>query len=736
MKNQMTFLILFIVLDFCNLQAQVTQELVARYNGTGNGNDFAYSLAVDGLGNVYVTGKSTGSGTGYDYATIKYNSSGAQQWIQIYNGPGNGSDYAHSLAVDGSGNVYVTGTCEGNGTGRDYATIKYNSSGDSLWVSIYNGDPGIGQDNAPSLAVDGSGNVYVTGVSNASQSGLMDYATIKYNSSGIQQWVQRYNGPGNLEDYASSLAVDGSGNVYVTGASATTGPIGDYATIKYNSSGVPQWVQRYGPADINSIPPSLAVDSSGNVYVTGESVGSGSVGDYATIKYNSSGDSLWVARYNGPGNSSDGASSIAIDDSGNVYVTGYSCRYFGGVDAEYATIKYNSSGVQQWIQRYTTSENDHEYPHSLAVDGSGNVYVTGFSRRGTIYDYATIKYNSSGVQQWVQRYNGPGNWYNAACALAVDSSGNVYVTGWSYGSGTGYDYATIKYSQAEGIAAPSNLEAQSVDSSYIKINWQDNSNDEDGFYIERAKINDSSHWEVIDAVPQNVNEYSDYFVTRALKYFYRVKAYSENTFSEYSNIDSATLGGNPLFIPAPPSNLVILQRTANTIEMNWHDNSGNENGFIIFRKTEGDLFFEIIDSVHTDVVTYQEVGVNPNHNYSYKICSFNQSGISDYSNTLIVLAKSAPVKTSEFSGNNILYGNYPNPFNTVTNLDFGISKLGFVSLKIYNVLGKEVATLVNAKLNPGTYKYNFDASFLSSGVYFYKLQTGEFIETRRMTLIK
>ena len=80
--------------------------------------------------------------------------------------------------------------------------------------------------------------------------------------------------------------------------------------------------------------------------------------------------------------------------------------------------------------------------------------------------------------------------------------------------------------------------------------------------------------------------------------------------------------------------------------------------------------------------------------------------------------------------------NYPNPFNPVTNLEFGISKPGFVSLKVYNILGNEVATLVNEKLSPAKYKVEFVGSNLTSGVYFYKLVTDGFEETRRMVLIK
>jgi uncharacterized delta-60 repeat protein len=456
MKNSI-FIFLFVIcsLLFGICQAQVTQQWVARYNGPGNNDDVANSLAVDGSGNVYVTGRSRAGGVGTeDYATIKYNSSGDTLWVRRYNGPGNDEDWAYSLAVDGSGNVYVTGDSYGSGTGIDYATIKYNSSGVQQWVARYNG-PGNGFDGASSLAVDGSGNVYVTGYSVGSGTGF-DYATIKYNSSGDSLWVRRYNGPGNADDFAGSLAVDSSGNVYVTGWSLGSGTGNDYATIKYNSSGVQLWVRRYnGPGNDNDFAGSLAVDGSGNVYVTGSSYGIGTQEDYATIKYNSSGDTLWVARYIGS-TLADYASSLAVDGSGNVYVTGRSYR--SGTGYDYTTIKYNSSGDSLWVARYNgPAFSTDDFASSLAVDALGNVYVTGASWGNQAnFDYATIKYNSSGVQQWVQRYNGPGNADDFAGSLAVDSSGNVYVTGYSYGSGTGRDYATIKYSQMVGITPISN----------------------------------------------------------------------------------------------------------------------------------------------------------------------------------------------------------------------------------------------------------------------------------------
>ena len=533
------------LLPFHNSFSQVNQEWVARYNGPADSTDWGYSITCDDSGNVYVTGHSVGIGISYDFLTIKYNSSGVQQWASRYNVSGNSSDYSYSITVDVSGNVYVTGCSFLNpqGTNSDYATVKYNSSGLLQWSATYNG-PGNSSDCALSIALDSEENVYVTGYSNGTGS-YSDYATIKYDSAGIQQWVARYNGPGNAYDDANSIKVDNIGNVYVTGSSVGIGSLKDYATIKYNSSGIQQWVARYTGAGYNSDnASSLALGDSGIVYVTGYEDNEQNK-DYATLKYNSSGIQQWVAKYNGPGNSSDNAISIAADNSGNVFVTGQSHGI--GTDVDYATIKYNSAGAEQWVNRYNGSANYADNATALTLDHSGNIYVTGFSSETlTSWDYATIKYNADGTEQWVIKYNGTANSTDAAISIAVDDPENVYVTGVSTGVGTGPDYATIKYSQTTGI---------------------------------------------------------------------------EHISSEL------------------PEQLSLSQ-------------------------------------------------------------------------------------------------NYPNPFNPVTNLEFEISDLGFVSLKVYDILGKEVATLVYEKLSPGKYKVEFDGRGLTSGVYFYRLTAGEFTETKRMMLIQ
>lgn len=403
----------------------VYEVWVARYNGPVEGNSGAVGIGLDASGNVYVAGYSLGTSTGFDYATIRYDSAGQEQWVARYNGPFNNNDFGNAMAVDSSGNVYVTGYSATCGTSTEWATVGYDLAGQERWVSRRDRWGAV-------IAVDDLGNIYVSGLDTVNH-----LITIKYNSTGAELWVAVHDGGD-----PTAIAVDKSGNVYLTGRRYSY-PDYDYQTIKYDSSGQEQWAAIYnGPGNNYDAANAIAVDDSGNVYVTGGSFGSTST-DYATIKYNSTGQQQWVARYDQGGY--DEAHAIAIDSSGNVYVTGQIADPDSYPD--YGTIKYDSAGQQQWLARYNGPPgNRTDAATAIALDASANVYVTGRSQRTTYiysdYDYATVKYDSGGQQQWVARYDGPGDADDQAVGIALDQSGNVYVTGTS-----NLDFATIKYGQ-------------------------------------------------------------------------------------------------------------------------------------------------------------------------------------------------------------------------------------------------------------------------------------------------
>jgi uncharacterized delta-60 repeat protein len=434
---------------------QATLLWASTYGGLNAARDGASSMVMDGLGNVYVTGGVSSSSTGCDYATVKYDANGNELWVAYYNGSGNTNDFATSIAVDVSANIYVTGV-----SGKNIATVKYDSEGHQLWkatyVTLYGVIPGnldfFLMHQTPSVAVDGSGNVYVAGTQMTLDGS--DYVTIKYNASGTQVWLKTYDTPSNPAydiDVATQVALDDSGNAYVTGFVAQNSPYDyGYATIKYNPAGTRLWVTIYGEVGPllarDAYVPSMAVDASGNVYVTGPRLQQGEafVMDYATIKYDTNGNQLWVAAYDGPGNSDDVPKAIALDTSGNVYVTGGSIGI--GSAGDYATIKYDTNGNQLWLSRY-------EWPSwfvlgafAVTTDLSGNVFVTG----QTPQDFATVKYDTDGNELWAAHYDGPGNEEDGATAIAVDGLGNVYVAGYSTGVGTFEDYTAIKYDSSGG----------------------------------------------------------------------------------------------------------------------------------------------------------------------------------------------------------------------------------------------------------------------------------------------
>jgi hypothetical protein len=529
-----------------------TDAFIVKYNTSGfvqwvarvasTAVDIGYGIASDSSGNVYVTGQggsgavvtafdSNGTAFGTTLANsgntdafiVKYNTSGFVQWVARV--ASTAADIGYSIATDSSGNVYVTGqggsgavvtafnsngtafgTTLANSGNTDVFIVKYDTNGTVQWVARVSStaaDIGYG------IATDSSGNVYVIGQGGSgvvvtafnsngtafgttiSNSGNTDAFIVKYDTNGTVQWLTRVASPG--VDIARAIAIDSGGNVYLTGQ-YTASPFSIYGSalslfstipnaggndtfvVKYGASGDPQWVARVASTDAD-IGYSIATDSSGNVYVTGQ-CGSGVVvtafssngvafgttlpssgnTDAFIVKYNTSGIVQWVARV--ASTAADIGYGIASDSSGNVYVTGQGgsgavVTAFNSNGTAFGTtlansgntdafiVKYNTSGFVQWVARVASTAADIGY--SIATDSSGNVYVAGqggaiataFSSNGVAFgttiansggnDAFIVKYNTNGIVQWVARI-GSGN-ADIGYGIATDSSGNVYVTG-------------------------------------------------------------------------------------------------------------------------------------------------------------------------------------------------------------------------------------------------------------------------------------------------------------------
>jgi len=627
--------------------------------------DKALFVAADNTGNIIVTGVTNASLAGDDITTIKYDKDGNLLWIAVFNGSGNYNDRPSGLVTDNSDNIYITGSSTGsNGTATDILTLKYNKEGQLLWQKTYAGKGGL-LDEARSIAVDGLGNVYISGSTAhlVTENSGQDWITIKYDTNGEVLWIKGYD-DNITTDRAETLTIDHDGNLYVAGQCG--GPGYHLAVAKYDSAGNLLWMTKYdGKLNSDDKPSRISTDGSGNVYITGYSNGGASGDDMCTIKYNSTGAEQWVKRYNGSANNDDYGNSIAIDNSGNSYVTGAVTRT--GSDLDYITIKYDANGTQIWAVFYNGPGNAEDFPSSNAIDASGNIYVTGYSDgSGTLRDYCTVKYNNAGAQQWVQRYDGPDGW-DEAWNIILDPAGNVYITGNSAGIGTGDDYCTIKYNSS-GV----------------------------------------QQWVARYTGPDSSNDYCNWVAPDANGNVYVTGIVGDGT-------------GNPQNIVTIGYNAAGVQQWVQT-----YNGTGNEfdSGNALTVDNQGNVYVTGgSDNLgNTDFITFK------------------------YSSTIGI----EPIST-EIPQKYSLEQNYPNPFNPSTKIRFqiplsrGVSEGQlvtpgregvFTNISVYDISGRLVKTILQQNIKPGSYEITFDGTGLSSGVDFYKLVTNGFTDAKKMMLVK
>lgn len=512
--------------------------------------DMARAIAIDDSEDIYLTGIIYAS-HGYDLCTIKYKSSGDIYWESSFDLDSSGfhnGENSYDIKVDKNHNVYVTGSTLGAAGYKDFLTIKYDFNGNQKWYKTYNGTAGE-NDIAYQLEIDKQGNVYVSGISKGIGT-AGDIVTIAYDSTGNEIWINRFYSSPNLDqdDFVEDMIIDNEGNLYLTGSANGYAFGSEIVTIKYNSSGTLIWLKRFQNNRFGNVGRCITLDKFDNVYVGGQSQG-----DLIAIKYNKLGTGLWIKiydAYNGGNIDYDEALDCVVDQNLNLYITGTTIGETS--DHDFLTLKINSSGFIDWVNKYNGTGNLIDVSSRIVIDTLGNSYISGKSSAygfsGT-EDFVTIKYDNSGAQSWIMRYNGmlTENRSDIPFDMVIDQMNNIYVTGYSqFGDSTGINFTTLKYSQLTGISFN---------------------------------------------------------------------------------------------------------------------------------------------------------GINNPSNYS-------------------------------------LEQNYPNPFNPSTVIRYHLPRSGNISLKIYDAIGNEVKTLADEKQNAGSYSIEFNGSNLSSGVYFYKLESQNFSETKRMLLIK
>ncbi len=376
-------------------------------------------------------------------------------------------DDGRSVAVDGMGNVYVSGWTNGdlggtNAGSSDAFLTKYDHLGNLLWMRQVGTDE---IDYSTSVALDASGNAYITGYTFGSlaeaNAGAADAFLIKYDSLGNQLWSQQIGAISG--DVSHAVAVDSLGNVYISGytytdLAGTSAGGQDAYLIKFDSLGNHLWSEQIGTSSGDQSW-SVAVDGTGNAYISGRTAGSlgrPNVGsqDAFLVKYDSSGNLLWSQQI---GTSEwDQSMGVTTDNTGNLYIGGSTRGNLGGPDngdMDVFLTKIDSSGNELWSRQIGTSDLDRGW--SVAVDGAGNIFISG-DTEGDLggpntgnKDAFLAKFDSSGSLLWTQQIGS--TQLDQSWTVTVDGSGNAYITGQTRGNLGGpnagdYDAFLVKYS--------------------------------------------------------------------------------------------------------------------------------------------------------------------------------------------------------------------------------------------------------------------------------------------------
>jgi hypothetical protein len=360
-----------------------------------------------------------------------------------------GQEIAYATAVDAAGNVFVVGSTvgslQGTNAGSSDAFIrKFDAAGNVLWTQQFGTSV---QDLAQSTAVDADGNVYVAGYTAGSLQGTsaggFDAFVRKFDANGNVLWTQQFGT--SSQDAIQSAAVDGSGNLYVVGftrgslqGSAAGGS--DVFVRKFDANGNALWTQQFGTTQ-DDVGLGAAVDAAGNVYAAGYTFGSlqaiGAGFDAFVSKFDTDGNFVWAKQFGTSG--TDVAQSTGVDSEGNVYVTGYTDgNLFGTSAGGYDSFvrKFDSAGNVLWTRQFGSLGDDKA--NGMAVDSAGSVYVAGQTDgnlQGTsvgVNDAFVRKFDTAGTVLWTKQFGTIT--LDIANSTTVDSSGNLYVAGYTLGS--------------------------------------------------------------------------------------------------------------------------------------------------------------------------------------------------------------------------------------------------------------------------------------------------------------
>jgi hypothetical protein len=520
-----------------------------------------------------------------------------------------------------------------------------------------------------------------------------------------ERWVYLYDNPGNGRGEASSIVAGPSGDIYAAGWTGN-----DFTVVNLTDSGVERWVYQYnGPENGPDRANSIMVGSDGNIYAAGLSTGIGTHYDFTVVSLTDSGVERWVYRYDGPGDYWDEASSIIMGSDGNIYAAGWSTGI--ATQCDFTVVSLTNLGEERWVYRYDGFASSNDEAFSIVAGSDGTLYAAGLSAEGdTTADLTVISLSSLGVECWVYSYDGPASYNDVARSIIMGSDGNLYAAGWSTGVGTDQDFTALSLtdSGAERWVYRYDGPASDYDGALSIIMGSDGNLYAAGWSTGVGTDLDFTALSLTDSGVE--------------RWVYR---YDGPAGWGDCACSIVTGSGNDLYV----AGYSVASATSSDFTVVSLTNSGTEGWVYRYDGPVG-LYDQALSVVMGSDSNLYAAG-----------WSLVQRAYGDTCPDFTVVSLTAQMGVGE--GMNrpsapapLLSQNSPNPFHHSTVTSYSLPQASNVTLTIHDITGRLVEMLVNETQRPGIHQVGWNRKDNPSGVYFYRLKAGEFVETRKMVVVE
>lgn len=538
---------------------------------------------------------------------------------------------------------------------------------------------------------------------------IMLYSMLSVYAQPVPVWVNTYNGSNNGNDRAHKTITDISGNIYVLGTTYNAQTKEDVFLSKYSNSGSLLWQRFYaGDTDADDTPVDIGADAQNNIYIAVNNTSPSNHKRAVIRKYSTAGTLLWTVIFAAPHsfitNAQKTAGCLKVIPDGTVFIGG---RWFTtqGPTTLYGLLAYKitSGGLvsDSSISITGMDTNSTKNYNDITVDNSGNVFYAGTLGNNMYVKKFDVNFDSV----WARSYNGSGNGMDEAEMIYVDNNFYTYTAGYVKTGANGKDFAVVKYDNS---------------GTQVWVKTYDGPAHGDDVPSDMAVSNDGSVY--ITGTASGGSSGNDIATCRITSAGNLV----------WSQLYNGSAGGNDF------SSSILLDNAGALYVGGTSDEGVNGTDYIVLKYST--LFSNMHWSANYSLSSSDTLtGMIMDNNYNLYVCGHQKRFLNnDRDMGLYKLGSTIGITPVS---NNIpekfeLSQNYPNPFNPVTNIKFSIPKAGNVKLAVFDAAGRQLAELVNQQLNAGTYNYDYNASGLASGVYFYKLVSADFSEVKKMILVK